>query len=304
MHVGQGAPYGVYWQAIAYDTYKRRLEGGRANHELIHYPDDGPLNVSVLDVAHGHHADRDEPSAQLSFLYAAPEVVNSDRQMLLDATFDPQGKPSLPRCARDPFLRQGDQYRRYRRASPWIRPACNRIPRTIRNGFEDRLPPVAGYQSRPRRWRWPRPHRRSDKSVHDKAIAVRDYCVPISTTAIKSMPRRMPEPVDYILFDLKLHTLLCLAMAVMLRSQGIPARLISGYALGEYDEPTQSYRVRAVEFAYMGRGLLPHPWLDPFRADASNPRRRAAVIGRRQPEQRCQRSDARAGELTAARALE
>ena len=35
-------------------------------------------------------------------------------------------------------------------------------------------------------------------------------------------------------------------MAMMLRSQGVPARVVSGYALGEYDPATRSYRVRAV----------------------------------------------------------
>jgi hypothetical protein len=32
----------------------------------------------------------------------------------------------------------------------------------------------------------------------------------------------------------------------MLRSQGVPARVVSGYALGEYNPTAQSYRVRAV----------------------------------------------------------
>jgi hypothetical protein len=34
-------------------------------------------------------------------------------------------------------------------------------------------------------------------------------------------------------------------MAVMLRSQGIPSRVVSGYAQGEFDEESSSYRVRA-----------------------------------------------------------
>jgi transglutaminase-like putative cysteine protease len=34
-------------------------------------------------------------------------------------------------------------------------------------------------------------------------------------------------------------------MAMMLRSEGIPARIVNGYAKGEYQEETSSYRVRS-----------------------------------------------------------
>jgi hypothetical protein len=51
-------------------------------------------------------------------------------------------------------------------------------------------------------------------------------------------------------------------MAVMLRSLGVPARVASGYTLGEYDEATGVYRVRAtnahtwVEVFFPGYGWL------------------------------------------------
>jgi hypothetical protein len=44
-------------------------------------------------------------------------------------------------------------------------------------------------------------------------------------------------------------------MAVMLRSQGVPARVVSGYAQGEYEEETSSYRVRASNA---------HTWVEVF----------------------------------------
>ena len=52
------------------------------------------------------------------------------------------------------------------------------------------------------------------------------------------------------------------AMSVMLRSQGIPARVVSGYAQGDYDEESKSYRVRAsnahtwVEVFFPGYGWI------------------------------------------------
>lgn len=53
------------------------------------------------------------------------------------------------------------------------------------------------------------------------------------------------EPVDYVLFDLQegYCTYYASAMAVMLRSLGIPARLSAGFAQGEFDEALNVYRI-------------------------------------------------------------
>ena len=48
------------------------------------------------------------------------------------------------------------------------------------------------------------------------------------------------------------------AMAIMLRAQGIPARIVNGYVQGDYDETTRSYRVRASN-ARSGALLLFNP---------------------------------------------
>lgn len=83
---------------------------------------------------------------------------------------------------------------------------------------------------------------------YDKAIAVRDYLrANITYNDQIAAPPDGIDPVHYILFGLReaYCTYYASAMAIMLRSQGVPARLVSGYALGEYDEPSMSYRVRA-----------------------------------------------------------
>ncbi len=53
------------------------------------------------------------------------------------------------------------------------------------------------------------------------------------------------DPVDYILFDLKQGycDYYATSMAVMLRSLGIPSRVVSGYAQGHYDSDRQAYVV-------------------------------------------------------------
>ena len=82
----------------------------------------------------------------------------------------------------------------------------------------------------------------------DKAIAVRDYLRGAITynDQIEATPDGI-DPVHYALFVSQegYCNYYASAMAVMLRSQGIPSRVVSGFAQGSYDEESQSYRVNA-----------------------------------------------------------
>jgi hypothetical protein len=55
------------------------------------------------------------------------------------------------------------------------------------------------------------------------------------------------EPIHYILFEGKeaYCNYYASSMVMMLRSQGIPARFVAGYAQGDWDEESSSYRVRS-----------------------------------------------------------
>jgi transglutaminase-like putative cysteine protease len=249
VQVEKELPYGVYWQAIVYDTYE---DGGwkaaeSEIEELIHYPDDGPLNVpstlSRTDIV--QRVTNYLPNS--SFLYAAPEVISSDRQMLVEGTFDPAGQTLVTSLRSRFILRQGDQYQITSRVSiadatslrtdttdypQWVRERYLQLPDTITPETVALAEELTAGVSNP----------------YDKAIAVRDYLrVSIDYNDQIDAPPDGVDPVDYVLFDLQegYCTYYAAAMAVMLRSQGVPARLVSGYALGEYDEATQSYRVRA-----------------------------------------------------------
>lgn len=73
------------------------------------------------------------------------------------------------------------------------------------------------------------------------------------------------DVVDYFLFEAPsgFCSYYASAMAVLLRTQGIPARVVTGYANGEFDQQTQIYRVPAsnahawVEVYFTGYGWLP-----------------------------------------------
>ena len=262
VRVSQELPYGVYWQAIAYDTY---VDGGWRVIEsdvepVTHFPDDGPLNLPTVQ---GREVITQTVTNYLpnsSFLYAAPEVVSTDRQMFVDATYDEQGQTLVTALRSRFILRQGDQYHVASRVSTadatslraastdypqWVSDRYLQLPDTLTPRTLDLAEQLAAGQANP----------------YDKAIAVRDYLRTAIdyNDQIAAAPEGV-EPLDYVLFDLKQGycTYYASAMAVMLRSQGVPARVVSGYALGEYDPSVQNYRVRAVNA---------HTWVEVYFPD-------------------------------------
>ncbi len=79
------------------------------------------------------------------------------------------------------------------------------------------------------------------------------------------LPPAGRDVVDYFLFDAPsgFCSYYASAMAVLLRSQGIPARVVTGYASGAFDPESQLYQVAAssahawVEVYFAGYGWLP-----------------------------------------------
>lgn len=249
VQVAKELPYGVYWQAIVYDSYvngswraaKSEVE------DLVHYPEDGPLNIPLTTSRTVVTQTVTNYLPNSSFLYAAPEVINSDRQMVVEATFDPDGQALITALRSRFILRQGDQYQIMSRVSlanatdlrrtsteypQWVSDRYLQLPETITPDTIALAEQLTAGLTNP----------------YDKAIAVRDYLrTNITYNDQIAAPPDGIDPVHYILFGLReaYCTYYASAMAIMLRSQGVPARLVSGYALGEYDEPSMSYRVRA-----------------------------------------------------------
>lgn len=81
---------------------------------------------------------------------------------------------------------------------------------------------------------------------YDKAEAIQNYLRTLTYDERIPFPPEERDRVDWFLFDLKRGycDYFASAMVVMLRSQGVPARLVSGYAGGEYIPETGLYQVR------------------------------------------------------------
>ena len=262
VYVSEQLPYGVYWQAIAYDTY---TDGGwrvvqRAADPVTRFPDEGPLNVPVTAAREVITQTVTNYLPNSSFLYAAPEVVSSDRQMLVDATYDTDGRALVTALRSRFILRQGDRYQVTSQVSvadgTSLRNASTTYPQWVSDRYlqlPDTITPQTIALAEQLTANLTNPY--------DKAIVVRDYLRSnINYNDQIDAPPDGVEPVHYTLFETKeaYCTYYASAMAVMMRSQGIPARVVSGYALGEYDDASQSYRVRAANA---------HTWVEVYFPD-------------------------------------
>lgn len=81
---------------------------------------------------------------------------------------------------------------------------------------------------------------------YDKAEAIQTYLRGITYDEQIPFPPEDRDSVDWFLFDLRRGycDYFASAMGVMLRAQGVPARLVSGYASGELDPETGLFQVR------------------------------------------------------------
>lgn len=81
---------------------------------------------------------------------------------------------------------------------------------------------------------------------YDQAIAIQDYLRSFVYTESMPRPPDGVEPVDWFLFEQRAGycDYFASSMVVMLRSQGIPARWVRGYAGGEFDTERGVYVVK------------------------------------------------------------
>ena len=110
---------------------------------------------------------------------------------------------------------------------------------------------------------------------YDKALAIERYLRDLEYSTDLVPPRFDEDRVDHFLFESKAgHSdHFASAMTVMLRSAGIPARLVSGFNTGVVDDETRSFIIRKmdkhswVETYFPGPGWIPFepsPIFDPL----------------------------------------
>ncbi|MGB3713009.1 MAG: transglutaminase domain-containing protein [Candidatus Promineifilaceae bacterium] len=246
--VSDRLPY-VYWQAVAYDTYFDGTWSIAESEQNLHLPDDGPLDIP-------EYALREEVSQTFinyipnaGTIYSAPEISGSNRQMFVRQSIDGAGKANVYMVQSRFVMRQGDRYEAtsnysvadatsLRGASQeypvWINEKYLQMPETI-------TPETVGLAAE---------LTAGLNNPFDKAVAIRDYLRDnIAYNDQIDAPPEIEEPIHYILFDLQeaYCNYYASAMIMMLRSQGIPSRFVSGYAQGEWVDEAYTYRVRSLD---------------------------------------------------------
>jgi hypothetical protein len=182
-----------------------------------------------------------------STIYGAPMPVGSDQQLLVDFTYDEQGTMQLQGLRSRFVLRAGDRYNVFSMVTTAdaasLRTAPTDYPQDILDAYlqvPDTITPetiaLAAELTAP------------FDNAYDKASAVEAWLREnISYNDQIDAPPVDSEPIHYTLFVSQeaYCTYYASAMAIMLRTQGIPARIVNGYAQGEFVEDANAYRVRA-----------------------------------------------------------
>ena len=237
----------VYWQAMAYDSY---VDGSWrvGQDETFLHPENGGLLAVPLT------ASREVVTQTVinflpnsSILYGAPEPIASNREMYVTAGADENGRLLITTMRSRYILRQGDRYQMFSQMSTAdaysLRQASLDYPRWVLNRYLQ-LPDTVTAETIDLADHLTEMH----DNPYDKAIAVRDHLRrTIRYNDQINAPPPGTEPIHYFLFESQegYCNYYAAAMVLMLRSQDIPARFVTGYAQGDWDETTRSYRVRA-----------------------------------------------------------
>jgi len=256
IQVEERLPY-VYWQGVVYDTYDEGSWLIADSNETLHLPDESNLNIAPYALRRTVSQNVLNYVPNAGTLYGAPEPINSSRQMFVSASQNSDSNPVVHTLRSRYILRQGDDYEMLSSYSVAdansLRRSGTNYPEWVVDNYlqiPDSITPetialaedlASGYDN-----------------AFDKAIAIRDFLRSnIAYNDQISAPPEGVEPVHYILFDKQ--EAYCIyyasAMTIMLRSQGVPARFVAGYAQGEWNDEAKTYRVRSSNS---------HTWVEVF----------------------------------------
>ncbi len=269
---GRGQPHFDYWRATAYDRYVGDFGPGGlswsdttgqvaaatlglSQEERARTPIDAGQGMSQLDIVERQVVTQTYTLRQ-SFpqptLFAATQPVSVSIPILVKHSFisiDGQTVANYSDTslftAQASNIRSGTQYTVSSLVSaankkslrevpaqyaPWLEryiqlPEGNQLDRVKAKAQE-----LAGGASNP----------------YDKAEAIQNYLRSLTYDEKIPFPPEDRDRVDWFLFDLKRGycDYFASAMTIMLRAQGVPARLVSGYAGGQYNAEKGVYEVR------------------------------------------------------------
>ncbi len=265
-------PY-VYWKAVSYDKYQDGTWTISKSDSYNHLPDEGEIPIESTRMRKEVVQTIVNYVPNAGTIYSAPDLLNSDRQIVVNHSLDDEGNIVIHSAMSRLLLRQGERYRvvsdysiadatSLRQASQeypdWIMDKYLQEPDTITTETVTLAKQLSDGADNP----------------FDKAVSIRNYLRRNITynDQIEAPPEGV-EPIHYILFQGQeaYCNYYASAMTMMLRSQGVPARFVAGYTQGEWDEETGSYRVRAKNAHAWVEVYFPDFGWIPFEPTASIP---------------------------------
>jgi transglutaminase-like putative cysteine protease len=239
----------IYWQGVVLDTY--HSERGWSNSTqttILNLPTEGRLSQPDLSARVPFTQTVVNYTPNSGTIYAASQFIATNKQTFVDVGSVLNGEVQAINWIRSRYvLRPGDSYTvisnvsvadktSLRTASTgypqWVRDRYLQVPETLTAETRALAAELAASYDNP----------------FDKAIAIRDYLrANIAYNDQIDAPPPGVEPIHYMLFENQQAycTYYASAMAMMLRSEGIPARIVNGYAMGEYVAESTGYRVRS-----------------------------------------------------------
>ena len=271
-------PLGRYWRAVTYDTFNGQQWLNTAQEEASYAAEETlpvaswelrqPITQTVTLLAPTGDVIFGAPDIQRADLPLAALVRSTPGMAPLEPMLDEDGAPlaegqelTFARARRG--LEAGNSYTvvsRYttvtelalREAVPDYAPAIIETYLQLPEEVSPRVVQLAAELTA------------GQPTVYDQAKAVETYLRGIPYNEEIPAPPAAQDPVDWFLFDLRegYCDYYASAMAVMLRSQGIPARTASGYAEGALDQETGLYLINErdahtwVEVYFPGLGWI------------------------------------------------
>jgi transglutaminase-like putative cysteine protease len=243
------AARGRYWRAVVYDTYTGRQWLNTAEEETTYAVDEPvpyaawaeriPLTQTITFFA---------PSSGM--LFAAPDIIAVDRPLaagirplpMTTAAGDPAVEITTAR-ARTP-LEANERYtvvslqtqvteRALREASADYPESIRALYLQLPENFSSRVAADAATITA------------AYDTAYAKARALETFLRTYTYNDAIPAPAADQDPIEYFLYEIRegYCDYYASAMALMLRSIGIPARTVSGYAEGRYDEESRLYYI-------------------------------------------------------------
>jgi transglutaminase-like putative cysteine protease len=245
-----------YWRSRVFDTYERGRWASAADIRLT--SPNPPFNIATANDAARQRIDQTFTVALRSFrlVHTAPQPASISIPTRTDLMYTaPDGSPdramNISVIRPTNVLERGEQYSASSLMSvataDQLRGAGTTYPAWIQNHPQYLRATPNVISDRTIALAFEIVNQAGVTNSYDKAKAI-EYWLRSNITYSETIPQP-PEGVDrmdWFLFDLRQGycNYYATAMVVMLRSQGIPARMAGGFAQGEWDPNTQSYIVR------------------------------------------------------------